>query len=103
MDNRNYLKAEILYAAHVSPHRTCASLTDKELTRICKYTNEIMYTSYKSGGATILTYKDENGNPGTFSRRFMVYNQKTDPAGNPVIRETTKDKRTTHWVPKVQV
>jgi formamidopyrimidine-DNA glycosylase len=98
----NYLKAEILYAARVSPHRECDSLTDKELGRICKYTNQIMNTSYNSGGATILTYKDENGNPGTFSRRFMVYNQKKDPLGNDVIRETTKDKRTTHWVPEVQ-
>ena len=98
----NYLKAEILYASQVSPHRSCDSLSDKELHRICKFTNEIMSTSYSSGGATILTYKDENGNPGTFSRRFMVYNQKEDPLGNRVIRETTKDKRTTHWVPEVQ-
>ena len=98
----NYLKAEILYAAKISPHRQCLSLSDKELSRICKFTNEIMRTSYESGGATILTYKDENGNPGTFSRRFMVYNQKKDPIGNDVIRETTKDKRTTHWVPEVQ-
>jgi len=99
----NYLKAEILYASGVSPHRTCESLTDKELGRICKHTNQIMHTSYNSGGATILTYKDENGIPGSFSRRFMVYNQKQDLLGNEVIRETTKDKRTTHWVPKVQM
>jgi formamidopyrimidine-DNA glycosylase len=44
----NYLKAEILYAARVSPHRECDSLTDKELGRICKYTNQIMNTSYNN-------------------------------------------------------
>ena len=99
----NYLKAEILYASRVSPHRTCSTLSDKEIKRICANTNKIMRISYDSGGATILTYRDENGDPGTFSRRFMVYNQKKDPIGNDVIRETTKDKRTTHWVPKVQV
>ena len=98
----NYLKAEILYASKVSPHRQCDSLTEKEIRRICNSTNKIMRVSYESGGATILTYRDENGDPGSFSRRFMVYNQKQDPIGNPVIRETTKDKRTTHWVPEVQ-
>ena len=98
----NYLKAEILYASKVSPHRICESLSDKEINRICKYTNDIMLKSYQSGGATILTYKDENGDPGTFNRRFMVYNQSSDLLGNRVIRETTKDKRTTHWVPEVQ-
>ena len=99
----NYLKAEILYAAKISPHRLCSSLSEKDIFKICKYTNNIMRTSYESGGATILTYKDENGDPGTFSRRFMVYNQKHDPLGNPVIRETTRDKRTTHWVPNIQI
>jgi len=32
-----------------------------------------------------------------------VYNQKTDLHGNPVIKEQTKDKRTTHWVPNIQI
>ena len=32
----------------------------------------------------------------------MVYNQKTDPEGNEVVREMTADNRTTHWVPAVQ-
>ena len=99
----NYLKAEILYASKISPHRICESLTDKDIFRICANTNRIMRISYESGGATILTYKDEDGKPGTFSRRFMVYNQASDPLGNQVVRETTKDKRTTHWVPSIQI
>ena len=39
---------------------------------------------------------------GVFEFQFQVYNQKTDQKGNKVIREKTKDKRTTHWVPSVQ-
>ena len=30
-----------------------------------------------------------------YTRRFAVYNQETDPLGNEIIREVTKDKRTT--------
>ena len=61
-----------------------------------------MKESFESGGATIRTYKDFNGESGEYGNRFIVYNQKQDPLGNPVIKEKTKDGRTTHWVPAVQ-
>ena len=99
----NYLKSEILYASKVSPHRTYETLTRDEVSSICYNTNRIMKLSFDSGGATILTYRDENGDPGSFSRRFAVYGQKEDPLGNCVIKETTRDRRTTHWVPGIQV
>ena len=98
----NYLKAEILYAAKISPHRLCKDLTKKEIELIAEKSFEITNASYQSGGATILTYKDENNEKGLYSRRFMVYNHKTDPKGNKVIKETTEDKRSTYWVPEIQ-
>jgi formamidopyrimidine-DNA glycosylase len=58
--------------------------------------------SYHYGGATISTYRDGNGKEGLYNRRFAVYNQKTDPFGNKVIKEKTLDNRTTHWVPEHQ-
>jgi formamidopyrimidine-DNA glycosylase len=61
-----------------------------------------MKESFKSGGATIRSYKNFNGEDGEYSRRFLVYNQKADPDGNEVIREMTEDQRTTHWCPSVQ-
>ena len=98
----NYLKAEILYAAKISPHRLCKDLTKDEIKLIAEKSFEITNASYQSGGATILTYRDENDEKGLYSRRFMVYNHKTDPKGNTVIKETTTDKRSTYWVPAIQ-
>jgi formamidopyrimidine-DNA glycosylase len=98
----NYLKAEILYAAKISPHRLCKDLTEEEIKLIAEKSFEITNASYQSGGATIMTYRDENNEKGLYSRRFMVYNHKTDPKGNKVIKETTTDKRSTYWVPEVQ-
>ena len=98
----NYLKAEILYAAKISPHRLCKDLTKEEIALIAEKSFEITNASYQSGGATILTYRDENNKKGLYSRRFMVYNHKTDPKGNKVIKETTTDKRSTYWVPEIQ-
>ena len=98
----NYLKAEILYDARISPHRLCEDITATELSRLFESSRRIIKLSYTSGGATIRNYKDTNGKNGVYTRRFAVYNQKTDPYGNEVIKEVTKDKRTTHWVPALQ-
>ena len=98
----NYLKAEILYASQISPHRLCKDITSKEYGTLFDACYWLPRLSYKMGGATLTTYRQPNGEEGLYSRRFAVYNQKQDPLGNEVIKESTKDKRTTHWVPAVQ-
>lgn len=98
----NYLRAEILYQARISPWRKLKDITYDELKTICEATHEIMLNSYNSNGATISTYKDVNGHSGEYTSRFAVYNRKTDPFGNVVTREQTTDKRTIHWVPELQ-
>lgn len=98
----NYLKAESLYQAQLSPHRVVNSLDADDFARLRAAIIDVMVRSCKLGGATIRTYRNVDGSDGTAQRRFVVYNHKTDPTGNPVVSETTKDKRTTWWCPAVQ-
>ena len=98
----NYIKAECLYLSKLSPHRIISSITDEELVSLKTNIHAVMKESFASGGATIRTYKGFNGESGEYGERFIVYNQKQDPLGNPVIKEKTRDGRTTHWVPEVQ-
>lgn len=98
----NYLKSESLYYAKISPHRTCDSLSDEDLGRLNKVIKKVIRVSYLSGGATINSYSDFNGKIGEYSRRFAVYNQESDPEGRDVLKEKTKDKRSTFWVPDFQ-
>ena len=63
---------------------------------------KIIKDSYNQGGASRRDYKKVNGDEGVFQYNFKVYAQKEDPLGNKVIREKTKDGRTTHWVPEIQ-
>lgn len=98
----NYLKAEILYSCRMSPHRLCRDISDDEFESLLYASRSIMKLSYQTGGATIRNYRDTSGKNGMYNRRFAVYNQKLDPQGNEVVRETTLDKRTTHWVPSLQ-
>lgn len=99
----NYIRAEALYLAKISPWRKCNVMTKDEIEALCKTIIEVMQESYKYQGATILTYTDAYGAEGKYSSQFKVYGQKTDPDGNKVIKEDTPDKRAIHWCPTVQV
>jgi len=98
----NYIKAEVLYMSKISPNRPVYDVSDKEWELLCKIICDVMSSSYKYRGTTIKNYRSPNGNEGSFQFKLKVYGKKEDPEGNKVIKETTKDKRTTHWVPSVQ-
>lgn len=96
----NYLRAEILYAAKISPHRSLISLSDDEALIIFDESRRLILESYQAQGATLATYRNPHGGKGAFE--VIVYNRKTDPLGNEVIAEDIGDKRSTHWVPAIQ-
>lgn len=98
----NYIKAEALYLAELSPHREVSSCSGTDLEHLrCQIVN-VMRASYNNDGATIRSYLNVDGTKGGQQSRFLVYGNQTDPLGNPVVREETKDGRTTHWVPRIQ-
>jgi formamidopyrimidine-DNA glycosylase len=99
----NYIKCEMLYRSRVSPYRMVSELTREEIGKLWCWGKLIMDASYRQGGASIRNYQQVTGESGGFTFDFEVYAQKTDPLGNPVIREETFDGRTTQWVPSLQL
>ena len=98
----NYIKADSLWLAKISPKRKVRDITDEEFAGLNESIKRVMRTSYESGGATIASYQSFDNELGSYTQRMVVYGQKQDPEGNKVIREKTDDGRTTHWVPEVQ-
>jgi DNA-formamidopyrimidine glycosylase len=94
----NYIKSDSLWLARINPHKKVSELSDVELCNLNRSIKHIMRESFNTGGATSGAY-----NAGEYTSRHLVYNQKHDPDGNPVVREMTEDKRTTHWCPNVQI
>ena len=85
----NYLKAEIIHEARISPLRTLESLTDEDMARLHTASLDHINKSYQS--------KIDTAAP---RYKFTVYNQLScGDCGKPVKREKTADKRTTHWCP----
>lgn len=98
----NYIKAEVLYRAKLSPHRIVSSLSDAEFAELNKATQEVIVSSYTSRGATIKTYKGMDGESGDYVFSFHVYGRSICENGFTVVKEITKDSRMTHWVPQIQ-
>lgn len=101
----NYLKAEILWMAELSPHRTADSLSELEWKALHSVCHIIPSESLYAGkGSSLLTYRAKNKDISLEypNGRLAVYKRKEDPEGREIIREETKDKRTTWWVPSYQ-
>lgn len=98
----NYIRAEALYDAGISPRRLGNMLSNKEVEILCESIVRVMKDSYAHQGATILTYKDAYGAEGKYSSCFKVYGKKLDPKGHQVIKENSPDGRAIHWCPSVQ-
>lgn len=115
----NYLVAEILYKAKISPHRLGVNMSDDDilhLTYWIKYIIKKAYlynnTKYVSHIQNLLKNKSyKNYHPEIKIKEkkfnFSVYKKKKDPYGNDVIGEKIvgngSNKRTTYWVPDVQI
>jgi formamidopyrimidine-DNA glycosylase len=98
----NYIKAEALYKCGISPLRSVQSLSDTDFSNLNRVIKEIVVASYLSGGASIKTYSGIDNKKGKFTFSLDVYGKKKCPAGFDVLRQTTEDGRTTHWVPEIQ-
>lgn len=97
----NYLRAEIFYRARMDPRKKLGSFNDLDIYHLYDVIIKQMMIAYGSRGLTIKSYWDPEGNAGKCP--LQVYNQTSDPSGNPVETFKDKQKRTVHWVPTVQV
>jgi len=97
----NYLRADILYSAKISPHRGLQSLGEFDLQNLFYWAKTIIYESYSKQACTIKSYTDPHGNTGNYVPK--CYGRSTDEFGNQVLKFSDKQNRTVHWVPNVQI
>ena len=89
----NYLKSEILYQAKISPIRKLVSISLDEWLTIFKIGQRICKKMLK----TLIEQDDEK-----YMNTMKVYQKEIDPLGNKIHRRTTKQGRTTFYVPSIQ-
>jgi len=99
----NYIKAESLWYSRINPHVLVKDLSDENLVTLNKAILFVINKSYNEQGATIKSYYTFDGKEGSAVQGFVVYGKRKDYNGHNVIKETTPDKRTTHWVKERQI
>tara|TARA_R110002020_G_scaffold205131_2_gene409678 strand:+ start:10734 stop:11561 length:828 start_codon:yes stop_codon:yes gene_type:complete len=98
----NYIKAEVLYGAGISPWREVNTLNQDELKEIYHHSLWVINAAYECRGASIKDYVLPDGTKGDYKFKFKVYSKKVSPEGHRVICEETPDRRKTWWCPDYQ-
>ena len=119
----NYLVPEILYRCKISPYRTIGNLTNNEIMHLADVIKQVLRqcyiyndTGYMADIKDFVKEHYDGVNKGKYpdyhseikilkNQKFMfyVYRQKVDPFGNKVIAEKILGKRSTYWVPTIQI
>ena len=92
----NYIKAETLYYAKVSPLRKIGQLSDDELRLVYQGLWKIPRHAYKVRGLSMRDYKDPESTKCGQSRDLKIYRKEW------ATRTKTPDGRITHWNPEIQ-
>jgi len=72
----NIYSDEVLFKSKVQPTRLISTLTDQELKAIFKYIPLILKKAISLRGTTFATYRNPDGNPGSFLKFLNVYGRK---------------------------
>ena len=98
----NYIRAEVLYLAKISPYRKLEDLEEKEIELIWNLLQQVGYTYYnKKLGKKLGIIDGKYKFAEDYKRQFLIYTQDKDIKGNIIVHEKIKD-RTIHYVPKLQ-
>lgn len=97
----NYLKSEILYQAQICPSRTLSKLSGQDIQNLLEAAKDIVFKVYQTRGHSFKSYIHPSGSKGSF--KPLIYKNQFDSFGNQIIKEEFKDKRSTYWVPQVQI
>lgn len=105
----NYLRAEILYAARLSPHRLVTSLSHDDLFRLYTCTITIMKKSYECGGCALKDYTHPEGKEkSTYANYLRVYGREDGISadGYPIVNEVLQgdtNNQKMWWCPSLQM
>jgi formamidopyrimidine-DNA glycosylase len=92
----NYIKAEALYYAKISPLRKTGSLNPYEASKLYEGVKIIPRIAYNKNGLSIKDYKDFDGEKGNYEEDLKIYGKSN------AKKTKTADGRTTYWDPKIQ-
>ena len=102
----NYILAEGLYRASIDPFASLHELSDLQKRALFHELQSTAFESYEAQGMTRAkggSYRDVQGNRGTFEFQLQVYGRKVCARGNPVHMEINGPHSRTIWYTQEQL
>ena len=98
----NYLRADSLWLARISPRRKIKNITDEMMITLYKSIRALIWSDYNYKKAVKLKFIRKNfKTPQKYGRDFFIYYYDEDIYGNKIIKEEMYEgsqKRFIHWV-----
>lgn len=102
----NYLRADALWVAKISPFRKVRDINDSEMADLFHALMSLVYGDYNYAKGEQLGYLNKTTKlPRYYKRDFWVYRQTSDINGHPVKKEELYEgsqKRSIYWCPIIQ-
>jgi len=100
----NIYADESLFRAGIRPRRRAASLTRKELPRLCAAIQEVLREAITAGGSSVSDYVDADSEEGFFQLQHLIYGQEGEPClvCKTPIKRVVIAGRSSHYCPKCQ-
>jgi len=71
----NIYANEILFHSKINPFKEAKKLTNKEISKLVKYSRLVLNLSIKFGGSSIRDFKNAKGKSGLFQNNFKAYSR----------------------------
>ncbi|HEX8389968.1 MAG TPA: bifunctional DNA-formamidopyrimidine glycosylase/DNA-(apurinic or apyrimidinic site) lyase [Candidatus Saccharimonadales bacterium] len=101
----NIYADEALWSAHIHPARLVGSLSQDELHKLYTQVRAVMNLSIEKGGSSNSTYRDAEGNKGSYMQFANVFRREGQPCvrhADVVIQKSRVAGRGTHTCPACQ-
>lgn len=93
----NYLVSEMLYRARINPNAKLGDFYTSEIQRLARVVKDTARDALIAGGCTLHSWKNPEGQPGSFQKELQVYGETHCPFMHEVKKEKDRTGRMSYW------
>lgn len=100
----NIYASEALFRAGINPKRKAGNISPERMAKLVTAIKQTLRESIKQGGTTLRDFTSEDGKPGYFAQKLLVYGkagENCSQCGSPV-KQFTQQQRSTYYCPHCQ-
>lgn len=100
----NIYANEALFLAGIHPKRKAGRLSAERYARLVHAIKAVLRAAIKAGGTTLRDFTAEDGRPGYFQQKLLVYGKVSEPCSRcgTAIKHITLGQRATYYCPHCQ-